>query len=167
MKLDPRIENESLIYTPFSDAKINLNEHGLNEHGYFAGEIVAFQDLKGCVYGELIARNIYSECPYWCKFDGGVCSYSFYIPENSLKPVEKKYRPFTLKEFIHTIGDVGGCVRYRSKDDHEVFRSVITEIRETGGKVVLGHLTASFEGLLFEFEYYDNDVWKPFGVLEE
>ena len=165
MKLDPRIENESLIYTPFSNAVINLHEKG-----YFAGDMAKFHDLNECEYGKLIELNVNddSECPYWCEFDSadGVCSYSFYIPESNLKPVEKKYRPFTFKEFIHTIGDVGGCVRYKRKDDPEVFRSVITEIRETGGKVVLGHLTASFDGLFCEFEYYDGKAWIPFGVEE-
>lgn len=80
MNLDPRIEGESLIHTPFSKTQVKLGEKG-----YFAGRIESFQDLKGCVYGELAEYNPDSECPYWGKFDDSVCPFSFYIPESSLK----------------------------------------------------------------------------------
>jgi hypothetical protein len=80
MKLDPRIEGESLIYTPFSNKQVKLGEKG-----YFAGRMESFQDLKGCVYGELAEYNPDSDCPYWGKFDDSACPFSFYIPESSLK----------------------------------------------------------------------------------
>lgn len=85
MKLDPRIEGESLIHTPFSKTQVKLGEKG-----YFADVMSTFYDLKGCVYGELAEYNPDSDCPYWGKFDDSACPFSFYIPESSLKPEENK-----------------------------------------------------------------------------
>ena len=85
------------------------------------------------------------------------------IPSFSVK-VEKTLKPYTLEEFIQNVGDVGSCVRFKHKDDSEVFRSVITEIRETSGDVVLGSLTANLNGLFNQFEYFNGEAWVPFGV---
>ena len=59
MKLDKRIENERLIYTPFT-----TNKPKLHEKGYFTDDITSFIDLKNCRYGELINHddNHYSYC---------------------------------------------------------------------------------------------------------
>lgn len=107
MKLDPRIEKESLIYTPFSDDKINLNENG-----YFANDIRSFSDLKKCEYGELVDCDIDLDYPYWRRAD--MNRYAFYIPESSLKPVEKKYRPFTIEEFQDKF-TIGRPIKFRKK----------------------------------------------------
>ena len=86
MKLDPRIKRESLIYTPFSNTKINLYENG-----YFANELQAFSDLKKCKYGTLVHCNLVCDHPYMC----GNCAtcyreFAFFIPESSLKPKEEE-----------------------------------------------------------------------------
>ena len=64
MKLDPRIENEFFIYTPFSNAKTKLHEKG-----YFADDMMSFSDLDNCVYGELEDYDINLDYPYKCKTD--------------------------------------------------------------------------------------------------
>ena len=87
MNLDPRINGESLIYTPFSNKQIKLNENG-----YFADDMRELANLKDCEYGELVDHDIGLNYPYWCKPDYKNSSdcYVFYIPESSLKPVEEK-----------------------------------------------------------------------------
>ena len=79
MKLDKRIENERLIYTPFATTKPKLHEKG-----YFTDNIHSFNNLKNCRYGELINHddNQYSYC---CEFNGGdtIAWFAFYIPESS------------------------------------------------------------------------------------
>lgn len=85
MKLDPRIENESLIYTPFSNAHANLHEHG-----YFAGDMKAFSNLDNCKYGELVDYNLDLDYPYWRRAD--LNRYAFYIPESSLKSAESNLK---------------------------------------------------------------------------
>ena len=110
MKLDKRIENERLIYTPFATTKPKLHEKG-----YFTDNIHSFNNLKNCRYGELINHddNQYSYC---CEFNGGVTIawFAFYIPESSLKPKEKKFRPYTFMEFTD-IFTVGRPIKYRRK----------------------------------------------------
>ena len=110
MKLDKRIENERLIYTPFATTKPKLHEKG-----YFTDDITSFIDLKHCRYGELINHddNHYSYC---CEFNGGdtIAWFAFYIPESSLKQKEKQYRPYTFMEFTD-IFTVGRPIKYRRK----------------------------------------------------
>ena len=87
MKLDPRIEWESLIYTPLDNTQVNLHENG-----YFADYMIEFADLNDCEYGELVDQDIGLSYPYWCKPDykNEADCYPFYIPESSLKPVDEK-----------------------------------------------------------------------------
>lgn len=87
MKLDPRIENESLIYTPFSTAKTTLWRKG-----YFTSNIYLFENLADCIYGELVCHDSKLDNPYCCRPDDASPSkfYAFYIPESSLKSEENK-----------------------------------------------------------------------------
>ena len=90
MKLDRRIENKSLIYTPVTASKPKLHEKG-----YFADDMLAFANLAECVYGELSGYDIKLEYPYRCKHDDGIlalayCYHSFFIPESRLKSKEKE-----------------------------------------------------------------------------
>lgn len=80
MKLDPRIEKDTLIYTPFSNAQINLHVKG-----YFTDNIVNFANLEECVYGELVEHDINLVYPYRRKDVTSFDYYPFYIPESSLK----------------------------------------------------------------------------------
>jgi hypothetical protein len=162
MKLDQRIKSLSDILTcvDVEEAKLYIGQKG-----YFADHLDAFEDLNGinkCRDFDVLVRFDEWELP----FVAGNIHWRYFLPEDRLKPAEKKYRPFTVEEFTRRIGDVGGCVRYRFKDDSEVFRSVITEIRETSGFVMLGNSLISVERLLSDFEYYDNGTWKPFGMEE-
>ena len=106
MKLDNRIENERLIYTPFTTTKPKLHEMG-----YFTDNMEAFDNLDyskpSYVYGELIDYNDDCENRYLGDFEDdtdiwvGSCfyemNYAFYIPENSI-PQEKRewYRSHTI-----------------------------------------------------------------------
>lgn len=103
MKLDPRIENESLIYTPFSNT-VDI----LHEKGYFANDLQAFSDLEQCKYGKLVSCNFDGNYPYiWgsCTICYSTSGFAFFIPESSLKPVEEKEnktdKPLALDEVIH------------------------------------------------------------------
>ena len=85
MKLDRRIENESLIYTPVTTSKPKLHEKG-----YFADDMLAFANLAECVYGELSGYDIKLKYPYRCKHDDNIlalayCYHSFFIPESRLE----------------------------------------------------------------------------------
>ena len=172
MELDPRIEKESLIYTPFSKAEINLHEKG-----YFTNDIMAFDNLKNCAYGELDDRDIDLTYPYWCKPDDGslMDSYLFYIPESSLKPAEKAYRPFTLSEFTEKF-PVGQPIKFRKKgkEEDELYLILLGyRGRKCNGKAIpniyIGYsMPFTLDELFNDYEWQDPATgdWVPFGVEE-
>lgn len=160
MQLDKRIKNKMMIYDCFNTIAA---EEYVDKNGYFTNNFPDFADLGETNYGKLIevATNNYAEKPY-CT-DGK--EYAYFLPEEYVKE-EKHFRPFTLEEFIRTVGDVGGCIRYKHKDDPQISRAVITEIMEDTKYVKLGNDLVSTGRLLDEFEYYDGETWVPFGVEE-
>ena len=87
MKLDGRIKTDFLIYTPVSKGAPTLHQKG-----YFSNAIIDFEDLKDCIYGELQDADLDLNYPYWRTADNenGLESFSYFLPESSLKPVEKK-----------------------------------------------------------------------------
>lgn len=160
MKLDKRIENERLIYTPFATTKPKLHEKG-----YFTDNITSFIDLKNCRYGELINHddNHYSYC---CEFNGGdtIAWFAFYIPESSLKQKEKQYRPFkdTKEFFIKTNFEEGDLIHIRSKNKIEYWLMLVGW---TNNRIKLGTDDFTFENLFENFELWDGEEnFIPFGV---
>ena len=175
MILDSRIEKDSLIYTPFSNAKINLNENG-----YFANDIKAFSDLKKCEYGELVGCDLDLDYPYWRRAD--MNRYAFYIPEsslkqveNNLKPVEKKYRPYTLTEFQDKF-TIGRPIKFRKKGDvgRERYLTLVgyENVKPNGQAITyiyLGLCAYTLDELFnkYEWQEYYTEDFEPFGVEEE
>ena len=162
MKLDKRIENERLIYTPFATTKPKLHEKG-----YFTDDITSFIDLKNCRYGELINHddNHYSYC---CEFNGGdtIAWFAFYIPESSLKQKEKQYRPFkdTKEFFIKTNFEEGDLIHIRSKNKIEYWLMLVGW---TNNRIKLGTDDFTFENLFENFELWDGEEnFIPFGAEE-
>lgn len=173
MKLDKRIENERLIYTPFT-----TNKPKLHEKGYFTDDIHAFNNLKDCDcrYGELVEHDGSDYAyPYCCEYDDGcgdgstTCDwYAFYIPESSLKreEKEKKYRPYkdTREFFIKTNFEEGDLIHIRSKNKIEYWLMLVGW---TNNRIKLGTDDFTFENLFENFELWDGEErFIPFGVEE-
>ena len=158
IKFDERIDKDLIdVYTVFNRFSSDL----IGTTVYASNVIKNFQNLENCKKG--IVDHINKHGFAVTLENGDTLFFDFVIPSFSVK-VEKSLRPYTLEKFIKNVGDVGSYVRYRRKDNPEIFRSVITEIRETSGDVVLGSLTANLNGLFNNFEYYKNGAWVPFGV---
>lgn len=173
MKLDPRIENENLIYTPFSN-----NEANLKGEGYFANVMGAFTDLSRCAHGTLARYDLDKEFPYYRK--GGI-NYAFFIPENNLLKTKKKkpkYVPFdTTQDLAEVNFHVGNIINFINKKFPGIIhRAVITEInyeeitvnyddvQENLIDITLGSTTYSFKTLFDEYKYLnENEEWTPFG----
>ena len=173
MKLDKRIENERLIYTPFTTTKPKLHEKG-----YFTDDIHAFNSLEDCDcrYGELVEHDGSDYAyPYCCESDDGcgdgstTCDwYAFYIPESSLKreEKEKKYRPYkdTREFFIKTNFEEGDLIHIRSKNKIEYWLMLVGW---TNNRIKLGTDDFTFENLFENFELWDGEErFIPFGVEE-
>lgn len=168
MKLDTRIENEHLICTPFSDAKMLLNEYG-----YFAKIYESFYDLKRLEYGELTDFNPDLGFPYKCN--DGEQWYGYFIPEKSLKKnifKEKIFRPFTLEEFQRNF-EIGKPIKFRRKWNSTSETCLIylgysfSEIEHQYFECILiGNNSYYLDELFEKYEYYKDDKWIPFGLEE-
>ena len=166
MKLDKRIENERLIYTPFATTKPKLHEKG-----YFTDDITSFIDLKNCRYGELINHddNQYSYC---CEFNGGdtIAWFAFYIPESSLKQKEKQkqFRPYTFMEFCEKFS-IGLPIKFRKKGAVGCERYLILngyEHEHDEQYIYIGHIPYTLNELFRDYEWQEHytEDFEPFGV---
>lgn len=172
MKLDPRIEKDTLIYTPFSMDGTN-EMIALHDKGYFSDDIRDFSDLGSCVYGELVELASLSDIPYACKVKSSdMTFYSFYIPECNLKPAEKKFRPYTLMEFNDKF-TIGRPIKYRSKgEEGREHYFMLLGFRLTPGKdqtipyISIGPFSYTLDELFEEYEWQEHytEDFKPFGV---
>ena len=178
MELDKRIRAIVDILTV-----VNSDMGGIiGKTGYFGNSIMDFKRLDTCEHGELtgIIRNTDRCFEYENCADSGRQGYCYFIPEEWVLPEkpEKKYRPYTLAEWIeqHEIGEV---IHYRDKDYKQKFEfnvmytgyviehgEDIQDVRTIGRIMLLG--TAYFLEDLFEnYVICINGEWQPFGVLDE
>ena len=181
MELDKRIKEGKRPLTCF-----DLKEASdfVNKTGYFANEFDYFSDLSKATeccseiyYGKLYGIKENKRCvfKYLSTDYSRESSYRFFIPEDWVLPEEKKYRPYTLAEWIdqHEIGEV---IHYRNKSEGIEFRHMymgyafgkgkdITKINV--GTVTLGVANYSFNYLFEDYEIEINGEWQPFGVLDE
>lgn len=180
LELDNRISDIADIKTV-----ITADENDVGKMGYFANSIHLFKNLKGLdgiKYGKLI---------YLSDLDYGgdksdkcfVCSnqwaYRYFVLEDVLIPEEpkKKYRPFSLEEFLK-IFDIGDQIDFKGKgccDEVKVamFTGYITDVDRIDDKtpgaceLMLGNFHYSLFSLFEDFELFLEDKWQPFGVLDE
>lgn len=174
MELDKRIKDITDIYSVTDGCH---DWQFMTKKGYFANSIFDFKDLKRlCVYGEYAGWREHNQC-FLCEQAYDETFYSYFIPEYSLllKEPEKKYRAFTLAEWIgqHTIGDV---IRYRCKSQKIELRHLYagyaygigTDIKNTtSGTLTLGVASYTLDYLLEDYEIEVNGEWLPFGVIDE
>ena len=146
----------------------------MNKKGYFANRIVNFTDLSTCAYGEYAEYREHDQC-FLCE--GDKTYYSYFLPEDVLEPVEKKYRPYSLEEFLK-IFDIGDQIDFKGKgycDDVQVamFTGYITDVDRSDDKepgaceIMLGVFNYSLFSLFEDFELLYHGKWQPFGVIDE
>lgn len=191
MKLDKRIK----AITDIQSVTDGCHDwEFMTKKGYFADSLVNFQDLSKCEYGTYVDYRERDKC-FHCEVvcPDGTTDYnwfSYFLPEDSLLPEvkpEKKYRPFSLNEFLERF-KIGNTVTFRFKKGEHVpeeecrveYTRLITgyetlpENRDIPGKssILLGGCPPIGLARLFEFyelenEYYFPTVWQPFGVLDK
>ena len=172
MELDKRIKDISTIQTIL---RYDVNCIGCK--GYFFDEFVKTKDLSKCRYGELVDITTHDDRNDLCfkaEYEEGLVGfYRFFIPEADLKPVEKKYRPYTIKDFEKAFlnDEFDDFIIFRDKHDHGNVYTMRYNGNYTRGKyeyICLGAKNYSFESLFENYEVanYDGD-FVPFGVLEE
>ena len=172
MELDKRIKDISTIQTIL---RYDVNCIGCK--GYFFDEFVDTQDLSQCRYGEL--ENIITDNNDLCfkekPQNGNTFFYRFFLPEADLKPIEKKYRAYTLAEWIdqHEIGEVIHCRNEHKQEFHVMYTGYVIDNGEdiqdirTTGRIMLINMGYLLQELFERYEICVNGEWRPFGVIEE
>lgn len=174
LKLDKKIPNPSCIFTCFDT---ECAEQYIGKQGYFTSCYSNFSNINKLLKGRLtgIDESLVSE-----KYHANVGNanvrkeyYSFFLPEDYLKPVEKKYRPYTLEEF-QKIFTIGQPIKFRFTgiNTEKTLLLIGYEIFYEGNNpepyILIGYETFKLDELLEEYEWQESDsnVWKPFGVEE-
>lgn len=175
MELDKRIIEGKRPLTCFDLKEAELFR---GEVGYFAHRMESFESLDNCYYSRLIGFDT-SDRSIPFAVANSCSDYELFIPEDWVLPEvkpEKKYRAFTLAEWInqHEIGEV---IHYRCKSPEIELRHMYTgyahgidadiEEKTTSGTLTLGVASYSFDYLFEEYEIEMNGEWLPFGVIEE
>lgn len=165
MDLDKRIKNN---HRPLCVIDIKWAMGFIGKNGFFADAINCFENLSECQSGLLISVKDKKLHPFECD---NQWHYTFFIPEDWVEPEEKKYRPYSLTEWIiqHEIGDV---IHYRSKSGEIELRQMYAGTRHSQGikniivKITLGNESHTFDYLFENYEIEVNGEWQPFGIKE-
>ena len=179
MKLDPRIIEGK---RPLDCVDVDIAKTYIGQKGYFANCLCAFQDLKSIdyhlIYATLKEVNSQRTMAFTDDFDGD--EFPYFLPEEWVKEPEKKYRPFSIKDwkFKHSVGET---ILYRYKGtycgDHSEaelmylgFIKPLDGITDEAGKgqIVLGNNAHGLQNLFDDYEMWVDSDWRPFGVeIEE
>lgn len=166
MKLDKRIIGRR----PLDSLDVEIAKNYIGKKGYFANCLGTFQDLESAnsedplKYATLKKVDMHRLTAFTDDFDG---ESSYFLPEEWVTKPEKKYRPYTLNEWIeqHEIGDI---IHYRSKYGTELRHMYLgTRHRPEYKMLTLGDSSYSLDCLFEEYEIEVDGEWLPFGVKEE
>ena len=165
MELDKRIIEGKKPLDCFDAENKELIKPFLNKEGYFSNNLENFCLLDGCF--KRLLRNVFKDVKD-CFNDGDGRDWKFFLPVEWVKEPEKKYRAFTLTEWInqHEIGEV---IHYRSKSE-EIEAHVMymgTYHHKNKGTIVLGVASYTLDCLFEDCEIEVNGKWQPFGVIDE
>jgi len=162
MELDKRIKTLSDILTCFD---LEQAEQFIGQKGYFADIISSYQNLGNRAYGTLTHVK---DGDYPFK-EGKNSHWRFFIPESKLKPVEKKYRAYTIDEFLEKF-HLGDSIVLRAKNHINMQFNVVYN----GYKIIdnnkiefyFGPVIFTLPELFQSYERFYNGRWFPFGVEE-
>lgn len=174
MKLDKRIKEGKRPLTCFDTVEAG---RFICEKGYFSDDIKDFSNISNL--RKEFLENISLDEDDYMPYKTRITVWEYFLPEKWVLPerksVEKKYRAFTLAEWIeqHEIGEV---IHYRNKSEGIEFRHMymgyafgkgkdITKINV--GTVTLGVANYSFDYLFEDYEIEIDGEWLPFGVIDE
>ena len=165
MKLDKRIKEGKRPLDCFDTeiAKEFIGKKGL--FGTYDSQFANLDTCPKCLVDELKSVDDYDDYPFITSRNHG---YRLFLPAEWVKEPEKKYRPYSLSEWIeqHEIGDI---IHYRCKSDGtELLHMYLgTRHRPESVKITLGDASYSLEHLFEDYEIEVNGEWIPFGVEVE
>lgn len=169
MELDKRIIDGK---KPFEcvDAESETVKSFIGKKGYFANHISEFIDISDLE--EDVLTGINPDEPDCEVYKATCTTWEYFLPKEWVKEPEKKYRPYTLAEWIdqHEVGEV---IHYRSKSGEIELRQMYVGTRHSQGikniivKITLGNESHTLDYLFEDYEIEVNGEWLPFGVVDE
>lgn len=157
MKLDERIQDRKYIFDCFSADKA---KEYIGENCYLTDDFPLFEDLD---FVQVYKLDAIDNSQF---FNGTEGSFEYCLPVRFVKPVEKKYRPYTPEEFCNEEFEI---VVFREKDNPLMEYHVrYNGYRRCDNvyKVILGNISYTLSDLFEDFERFYNGRWFPFGVEE-
>lgn len=160
MELDKRIKSIDSIRCFNTN-----NDDCLGKFGYFTNYVTNFDDLN-------LIRNgicVFKDGERFPFYAGTIENqkFQYFIPESELLPKEKKFRPYTLDEFLDRF-HIGEVIVVRSKATPNTMYHVLFVGYLENGKnemnIILGQYRFSLQELFSSHEHFYNGRWKPFGV---
>ena len=168
MELDKRIIEGKKPLDCF-DAK-DARKQFIGKKGFFGAHESQFMDLDSCpkcVLDELKEVDNYAESPFMTSCNH---CYRFFLPEEWVKESEKKYRPYTIKDFEKAFlnGEFEDFIIFRDKHNPDDIYTMMYNGNFRKGQfeyICLGAKNFSFESLFENYEVADYDgEWRPFGT---
>ena len=166
MELDKRIKEGKRPLTCFD---LKEAEEYVGKKCYISNEYDFFRDLD---FTQQKILNGVEDCETPFHYDSDKQA-EFCLPCDWVKEPEKKYRPYSLEEFLE-IFDVGDQIEFRYKDTddvkHAMFTGYITDVKRIDDKtpgaceVMLGIFHYSLLDLFKDLERFYNGRWWPFGT---
>lgn len=185
MELDKRIKEGKKPLTCFD---VKEAKQFIGKECYLSNSIADYADLNNVTAKRILDYVSNTGIPYSSN-PAGIYCYCLpceWVEEEKNEP-EKKYRAFSLNEFLERY-KIGDTVTFRMKKDEHIpeaeclieYKRMITgyeilpEDKDTPGKgsILLGGCPPTGLARLFEFyeiknSYYYPAVWQPFGVMED
>lgn len=168
MKLDSRILEGK---KPLDCFDVDIAKQFIGKKGYFCDHRSGFTNISNLV--EDVLRDITPDDNYCEVYKTNCTSWEYFLPEEWIKEPEeseKKYRAYTLKEFIGDMNlGLGPWIRMRPAGTNKECKFLYTGYQETevGEYICLGCYQFDFISLFKNYEIYINGEWQPFGVIDE
>lgn len=169
MDLDKRIIEGKRPLTCFD---LNEAEEYVGKKCYISNEYDFFRNLD---FTQQKILNGVEDCETPFHYDSGKQA-EFCLPCDWVKDSEKKYRAFTLAEWIdqHEIGEVIHCRNEHKQEFHVMYTGYVIDNSEediqdnrTTGRIMLINMGYLLQELFERYEICINGEWKPFGILDE
>lgn len=166
MKLDSRIKDGK---KPLDCFDTEIAKQFIGKKGLFGVHKSQFMNLDTCpkCVNEILNKiDNYDECSF---VTSGNYAYMYFLPEEWVKEPKKKYRPYTVMEFIKYY-PLGSHLHFRLKDGTiEMHRLVdgYNDCKNGSGTLFMCGVLFSMSELYDDYEIFKDGEWQPFGVIDD
>lgn len=151
----------------FSDHLCTFNEL-LDAYSYVTADVLVSKE-KHLYIGELLTVSDSDGSCYEAGINGEAEWFQFCLPCEWVKESEKKYRPYTVMEFIKEY-PLGSHLHFRPKSKTMEMHRLIDGYNDClngSGTLFLCGVLFSMSELYDDYEIFKDGKWKPFGIEVE